>query len=186
MRPEPNWQAIALAALIIAIVLLCVWMLWRFLPALAWAVVLAIATWPLRQRLAGRGAGATAAAAWLTIGVTLALIVPFIVVGVQIAREASQVVHWVKDLRESGIPAPDWIAQLPWFGAYAADWWQAHLADPEGAKELLGRAEAVGIVHWTQLGSQLVGRLVILMFTLLTLFFLYRDGPLVMTQSRRI
>jgi len=25
--------------------------LWRFLPALAWAAVLAIATWPLRERI---------------------------------------------------------------------------------------------------------------------------------------
>jgi predicted PurR-regulated permease PerM len=186
MRSEPNWQAVALTALVIAIVLLCVWMLWRFLPALAWAAVLAIATWPLRERLAGRATEATGAAAVLTLGLTLALIVPLAIVGVQIAREATQIVHWVHDLRETGIAAPDWIAQLPFVGPFAADWWQQHLADADSAKELLGRAEAVGIVHWTQLGSQLVGRLIVLMFTLLTLFFLYRDGPRVMMQSRRI
>jgi hypothetical protein len=36
-------------ALVIAAALVAVWMLWRFLPALAWAAVLAIATWPLRR-----------------------------------------------------------------------------------------------------------------------------------------
>ena len=49
-------RRIARTVLIIALVLLSVWMLWHFLPALAWASVLAIATWPLRQTLAGRPA----------------------------------------------------------------------------------------------------------------------------------
>jgi predicted PurR-regulated permease PerM len=92
----------------------------------------------------------------------------------------------VHDLRETGIAAPDWIAELPFVGAFATDWWQQHLADADSAKELLGRADGVGIEQWTQLGTQLVGRLIVLMFTLLTLFFLYRDGPRVMMQSRRI
>jgi predicted PurR-regulated permease PerM len=186
MSPEPNWQMVARTALVIAVVLLAVWMLWRFLPALAWASVLAIATWPLRERLVGHGARPWAAAAWLTVGLTLALIVPLAVVGVQIAREAAGIVHWVKDLRETGIAAPAWVGQLPYVGSFATAWWQEHLADPEGAKELLGRAEALGILHWTQLGSQLAGRLITLMFTLLTLFFLYRDGPELIAQSRRI
>jgi len=186
MRTEPNWQAVALTALVIAVVLVAVWMLWRFLPALAWAVVLAIATWPLRQRLIRHDVGPWAAAALLTVGLTLALIVPLAVLGIQLAREAAGIVHWLRELRETGIATPDWVGQLPWVGAFAADWWRTHLADPEGAREFLGRAESLGVGHWAQLGSQLVGRLVILLFTLLTLFFLYADGPRVMEQSRRV
>ena len=186
MRTEPNWQGVAVTALVIAIVLLAVWMLWRFLPALAWAVVLAIATWPLRQRLVRHGTREWVAAAFLTVGLTLALIVPLAVMGIQLAREAGALVRWVRELRETGIATPDWIGQLPWVGSFAADWWRTHLADAEGAKDLLGRAESVGIVHWTQLGSQLAGRLVILMFTLLTLFFIYGSGPRLIEQSRRV
>ena len=44
-------QQTARTALIIAVVAVGVWMLWRFLPALTWAGVLAIATWPLRDGL---------------------------------------------------------------------------------------------------------------------------------------
>jgi predicted PurR-regulated permease PerM len=40
-------QRLARVALAIALALLATWMLWAFLPALAWAGVLAIATWPL-------------------------------------------------------------------------------------------------------------------------------------------
>jgi predicted PurR-regulated permease PerM len=40
-------QRLARDALAVALALLATWMLWGFLPALAWASVLAIATWPL-------------------------------------------------------------------------------------------------------------------------------------------
>jgi predicted PurR-regulated permease PerM len=186
MASLPSSQLIARVALVVAVALLIVWMLWRFLPALAWAAVLAIATWPLRERLVRGGTRPWAAATLLTVLLALALVVPLVVIGVQIAREAVLAVQWVRSLRESGVEPPEWIAQLPFFGAYAAAWWQAHLAEPEAVKELLGRAESVGIVHWTQLGSQLANRLAILGFTLLSLFFLYRDGPLVVEQMREI
>src|SRR5205085_12336767 len=104
----------------------------------------------------------------------------------QIAREAVVIVRWVREAKETGLATPDWVAQLPIVGAYAADWWQANLADPEIAKNLLGRAESVGIVHWTQLGSQLAARLAILGFMLLTLFFTYRDGPQIIEQGRAL
>jgi predicted PurR-regulated permease PerM len=186
MKDGPDYQLIGRIALVIASVLVAVWMLWHFLPALAWAAVLAIATWPLRERLIRAGAKPWLVAALLTALVALALIVPFALLGVQIAREAVVIVHAVRGWRDSGLATPDWIAQLPLIGVYAAAWWQQHLADPEGAKELLGRAESIGIVHWTRLGSQLAGRIVILLFTLLALFFLYRDGPRIIEQSKAL
>jgi predicted PurR-regulated permease PerM len=89
-------------------------------------------------------------------------------------------------LRESGLATPEWVAQLPLVGTYVASWWQEHLADPEAAKELIGRAEAAGVLHWTRLGSQLAGRIVILLFSLLALFFLYRDGPRLIEESETL
>ena len=44
-------QRAARAAPTIALIVLGVWVLHRFLPALAWAAVLAIALWPLHRRL---------------------------------------------------------------------------------------------------------------------------------------
>jgi predicted PurR-regulated permease PerM len=68
MSDEPwDRRRIARTVLVIAVVLAGVWMLWRFLPALAWAAVLAIATWPLRVALARRGLRPDAIAALLTL-----------------------------------------------------------------------------------------------------------------------
>lgn len=68
-----------------------------------------------------------------------------------------------------------------------AAWWTAHLSDPEAAKELLGRIESFGLIGWGRIfGREVVGRLVILVFTLLTLFFAYRDGPAIIDQIRTV
>jgi len=186
MTPLPTSQLIARVVLVAAVTLLAIWMLWRFLPALAWAAVLAIATWPLREQLVRGGSRPAMAAILLTILLALALIVPLVVLGIQIAREAFFVVDWVRSLRESGLATPGWIGEVPFVGGFATAWWESHLASPEAAKELLGRAESVGIVHWTQFGTQLANRLAILGFTLLTLFFLYRDGPQLLDDTKVI
>jgi predicted PurR-regulated permease PerM len=179
-------QRIALTALVAAIALCGVWMLWHFLPALAWAVVLAIATWPLRNSLARRGMRKTCIATSLTILLAVVLVLPLIGFGIELAREGEAVVGWLRDIRQNGLGTPDWLSELP-YGKALAVWWQANLAQPETARALFGRAEANGIFSYTRtLGVEVANRLTILVFTLLALFFLYRDGPRFMQQAQTI
>src|SRR5260221_4459739 len=71
-NPEPETRAQRLSRVAAAFGLLAVaiWMLTTFLPALAWATVLTIATWPLfvavRQR-SGRTQAATALTALIAV-----------------------------------------------------------------------------------------------------------------------
>jgi predicted PurR-regulated permease PerM len=165
-------------ALVIAVVLAAVWMLWRFLPALAWACVLAIATWPLRKGLAQRGMGKTAIAALLTLVLAILLVLPLIEIGFEAARDGGALVAWLRDIRQNGLGTPDWVSHLPYVGNAVAEWWQANLASPDAARALFGRAETSGILTLTRtLGIEIASRLTILVFTLLTLFFLYRNAP---------
>ena len=109
---------------------------------------------------------------------------PLVVLAVQMAREAVVIVRGVRELRETGFGTPEWVPQLPFVGGYVASWWAGHLADPDAAKEL-GRAESMAVIQWSRsFGSELVGRLVILVFTLLPLFFTYRDGSTIIDQTR--
>ncbi len=184
-----NWdsQRIARAALIIAVVLLSAWMLWRFVPALAWACVLAIATWPMRQWLARGELRRTAIAAVLTLLLAFVLVLPLIGLGIQAAHESGAITQWIADVRQNGFGTPQWLAHLPFIGGSVTAWWQANLADPDAARTLLGRAETSGIFSLTRaLGVQVANRVTILVFTLLTLFFLYRDGPSVMEAAHTI
>jgi predicted PurR-regulated permease PerM len=180
-------QRIVRTALFVAIVLAGVWMLWRFLPALAWAAVLAIATWPLRVALARRGLGPNAIAALLTLLLALALVLPLVALGVEAAHESAVIVQAVHDIRQNGLGTPDWLAHLPFVGDSVANWWRQNLAEPGAARAILGRTETSGLIAFSRtLGAQVASRLTILVFTLLTLFFLYRDGPRLIDEAHRI
>jgi predicted PurR-regulated permease PerM len=188
MSDEPwDTRRVARTALVIAVVLAGVWMLWRFIPALAWASVMAIATWPLRVALARRGLRPDAIAALLTLLLALVLVLPLISLGVEAARESGVIVEAVRDIRQNGLGTPDWLTHLPFVGDSVANWWRQNLAEPGAARALLGRTETSGLIAFTRtLGIQVASRLTILVFTLLTLFFLYRDGPRLIDEAHRI
>jgi predicted PurR-regulated permease PerM len=185
MEQSSSLQLFGRVVLIAILVLAALWILRPFLPALAWAAVLALATWPVREWLIRKGIRPSSAAISLTLLVGVLLVGPLIVLAIQMAREAVVVVKTMQELREMGLGTPGWVPQFPFVGEYVAAWWKDHLADPDAAKELLGRAESLGLIHWTRsLGSEAISRLVTLAFTLLTLFFAYRDGPRIIKQSR--
>lgn len=179
--PPPQARQLAL---ILALLALGVWIVWDFLPALAWAVVVAIAVWPLIERSRLRRWNRTAAAAEATLAIGVILIVPLIVLGVQITHEAVVSMQWIRAAERGGIPVPEWLAQLPLVGTYISEWWTSNLSEPNDAANLLGRIDRSWLIEWTRiLGVQLVRRLTILVFTFLTLFFLFRDGELLVRQT---
>jgi predicted PurR-regulated permease PerM len=110
--------------------------------------------------------------------------VPLIMLGVQITHEAVTSVQWIREAERGGIPVPEWLAQLPLVGGYISEWWTANLSEPNDAANLLGRIDRGWLIEWTRiLGVQLVRRLTILVFTFLTLFFLFRDGETLVRQT---
>jgi predicted PurR-regulated permease PerM len=180
-------QRVGRTALIIVLALASVWILWRFLPALAWATVLAIATWPLCHTLARRGLGRTGAAAVLTFLLAVVLVLPLIGLGVEAARDGRLLMVWIHEVRENGLGTPDWLEHVPVFGETLVSWWKANLAPPGAARAMFGHAETSGILALTRaLGVEVANRLAILLFTLLALFFLYRDGPALMDESHAV
>jgi len=180
-------QRIARIVLAAALVLLGLWILHRYLAALAWAAVLAIALWPLYRRLVGALAGhgqRILAPLILTLSIGLVFIVPFIYAGVEVARETHVFVQYLVDARHNGIPVPEWVPQLPGVGYPLEEWWRNNLSDPNAAGELLGRIYArVPAESAREVGGEIIHRLILFGFTLLTLFFLFRDGT---ALSRRL
>jgi len=171
-------------ALIAALLAIGIWIIWDFLPALFWAVVVAIAIWPLYERGRLHQWNRTAAAAEATLLIGVVLIVPLIVLGMEIGREAVATVQWIRDAERVGIPAPEWLPRLPLVGSYVTDWWGSNLSEPRTAANLLGRIDRNWLIEWTRiLGFQLIHRLTILIFTFLTLFFLFRDGDSLVRQG---
>lgn len=197
-RPDPSapqppeatrWQAIARGILALAFLFLGVWTLREFIPALVWATILAIAVWPLYERANRRfppGRHHILLPTGFTLAITLVFLIPLAFAGVQLAREVHSGMVWVNEARHHGIPPPAWLATLPMGSGRATAWWNANLASPDAASDLLSRAGNGDVLATTRhYGSQLLHRIVLFGFTLLTLFFLFRDGHHLTEQMRR-
>jgi predicted PurR-regulated permease PerM len=181
-------QKTARYALICALMLLGAWMLQHFLPALCWAGVLAIGTSKLYDRwlayFPGKHRHVWAALTFTTI-VGLVLIVPLVYGGIIAVREAISLARTLLDSSKGPPELPQWLHQLPWLG----DWLNGIWLDNMSAVAAHGSAEQAGdhvgvatatvqtrpaMVQWTRLlGVQLLRRLSTLIFTLLTLYFVY-------------
>jgi len=183
-------RRIARVVLAIALVGLGAWILHRFLAALAWAAVLAIALWPIYRRVERtlpRDNARILAPLLVTLSIGLIFSVPFVYVAVEGAREIHLVVQFLGEAQRNGVPVPQWLPQLPLAGHAVEEWWRANLSEPGAAQELLGRFNPRSLASSARLyGAEIIHRLIIFGFTLLTLFFLFRDGPLFSRQLLRI
>ena len=185
-----SWQPYARIALATALIALGLWILFDFLPALAWAGVLAIALWPLYHRMlhllpehSDRVVGPLLGT--LLIGVIF--IAPLVLLGIGLARESHFVTELVHDARHHGIAVPQWIGQLPLAGPILANWWSANLSDPAMAEDLIGRLTLQTLTQSARdVGVEVVHRLALFLFTLLTLFFLFRDGAALTERLRQL
>jgi predicted PurR-regulated permease PerM len=92
------------------------------------------------------------------------------------ARESADIVHWITQLRDTGIAVPDWVAQVPVAGEYAVNWWRNNLSDPQAAGEWFPDGESAA--GWMKaLGGQLLHRSLMFFVALMALFVLLRNGP---------
>ena len=174
-------QSMAQAALAIGLLALGCYILQGFLRSLLWASVLAIAVAPLYARARRRfppGGHDIVLPLLFTIGTTLLFLLPLALVVVQLSHEVKGAMHWVQTVRTEGLPAPPWLDRLPVLHGQALAWWQANLADPEGARALLGRfGHGNALQMGRELGAALLHRAIQFGFTVVTLFFLFREGP---------
>ncbi len=187
LPPVP--QRAARVVLSAAVLALGVYTLWSFLPALVWASIFAVALWPWYARLQAKcsvGSHDILLPGAFTLGVALVFIVPLGMIGLQLAHEAHQAMDWVKDARANGIPEPAIMHRIPLVSGAVDTWWQANLADPGSAADLLERFSHGNAMEYSRHLSRIVlHRITLFAFTLVTLFFLFRDGPSLAAQMQR-
>jgi predicted PurR-regulated permease PerM len=168
------------------IVLLALWILQGFLAALAWAVIIAIASWPLFKRFERRlpqTSTRTVAAILFTLLVAVLFIAPLVYALIKLVVEAEVLSKQLMTAEQSGLPAPDWLGHIPGINTWLLDQWNAVLGTPGGVVDWMRRSEHGSVFAWARsLGQQVLRRSVVLIFTLFALFFLYRDGEVLAGQ----
>lgn len=175
----------------LAVVLAAAWITGRFLLPLLWAAILCIATWPLYLRaLRSMNGRVVPAAAVVTVLAAVVFVTPLVLGVMQAARQAPALAALVASANNEGLAAPGWLQRIPMAGHAIYDWWVATLGQPHGLAHLLEDG-TLGSMHTAsevlkRLGSNALHRLVDIAFAFLCLFFFYKDGAALLSQTDAI
>lgn len=181
-------RRVILGLLLGGLLLLSYAVLHLFLAPLAWAGILAYATWPLYARLrrALRG-NATGSALIMTLLLTAAFVLPLLWLIALLRDELGAAYAAVAAyLAQGPHPLPEFIAGIPWLGDRLQEFLDQLAADPAAARERIG--------HWVE---QRTGEILDLLggvgrnaaklgLALIAVFFLYRDGENLLQQAQRV
>jgi predicted PurR-regulated permease PerM len=159
-------------------------------PVLA-ALVIGFASWPLYRLLLDQIGGNRTLGATLAITLILVfLVVPIVVAVSYTLDEIALWFSWAVETNESGAPTPLWIAELPLAGAWFDEQWTRYIGHPGALGELAQMVSGanIGNIYRAVLatGSGAFDVLLTLLFMMIVLFFVYRDGESFAGQLDRI
>jgi predicted PurR-regulated permease PerM len=189
--PQPQPQPVAVAVrhdltrttfavlFMVGLIAVCFWILRPFIPALLWAAMIVIATWPLMLSAQAKLWGKR----WLAVlvmtgGLLLAFVVPFTLAITTLVGNADEISSWVRSISKAQLPQlPNWVQNLPLAGPkIAAAYGEIATYGPE---ELTARLEpyARGMVSWFVLEVGSFGMMALqFILTLIVSAILYSCG----------
>lgn len=155
------------------------WVLRPFLPAVIWAVMIVVATWPEMRKverwLWGRRGLAVAV---MTVAMLAIIVVPIGIAVTALIGRADEIAAWAKTLTHLSVPQlPAWVAELPLVGKKIAAWWQGitSMRPEELAAYITPHLTEIGRWLISQAGS-LLTLFVLLLLTLALSALLYAKG----------
>ncbi len=176
------WAGVAALVFLIAG---CFIILEPFVTSILWAAILCLCTWPIYTYLEAMIGGRRSIAALLMVlGLSAVIVAPFLVVGMSLAQNATEVVGAIRKMIDQGPPAPPaWLGSIPLIGNSARDYWIS-----------LSRSSSVRIAELSRVlptlrsaavsgASAIAGGILQISLSLIIAFFLYRDGD---TAARRL
>ncbi|AQU86460.1 transporter [Komagataeibacter nataicola] len=137
-------QYIGTFIFVCAVLLFSAWIEQSFLFAFVWGGILTITTFPLYNRLVGRGMGRGVAAGLIATGIFALLAVPMIAMAVRAGLEIPSLMAWGRTALHDGIPVSPQIDEIPRIGPRLAGLWRRYLSDPDELR------------HWTGVVSRMV------------------------------
>ncbi|WP_133706076.1 AI-2E family transporter [Rhizobium sp. BK313] len=150
------------------------------IPVLA-AAVIGFATWPLYSDLVRRTNGNTTLAATIAIAfIVTFLVLPIVLSAIYMVGEVRVWFAWAVHVNRDGAPPPQWILALPIIGSWLGDQWTQYVGSPGSIGELaqLVSGAHIGNIYRAVLaaGGGAFHVVLTLLFMLIALFFIYRDG----------
>ncbi|MDP2794006.1 MAG: AI-2E family transporter [Sulfurisoma sp.] len=158
-----------------------------FLAPLAWAGVLAYASWPLSEWIRTRCGGRdTLAASLTTLLAALTLFAPLLWLAWLAQQEVGRLYPALQAFLAAPPVVPDWLRGLPWLGDWLAQQRAWLLADPQGVAAAAKSWLAAHAGAAATLAGGVGRNLAKLVLVLVILFFFYRNGARMVRELRHV
>lgn len=173
--------------LTVCIVALAIFIVHRFIPSMVWAGIIAIATYPLYKywrRMFGKHQDLSAFL--FTTLLVFILLLPLSWLISILVKEAQLFINYLQLINKSGGPAPEVLQHFPFVGDELVTYWNENIGQPGSMRGLLSKIHislTPASYYIKQVGVSLAHRGFQLGFTILTLFFFYRDGDKLFQQT---
>lgn len=159
-------------------------------PVLA-ALIIGFASWPIYERLLTTcGGKPLLAATFAILIIVMVLIIPIALAFTYAIQEARQWLEWLVIANREGAKMPEWIVALPGLGDWLAPYWENTLAKPHALGDWVQMVsgEHIGNIYRGLLAvsSKLFHLILTLLFMLITLFFIYKDGLVLSAQLDKV
>jgi predicted PurR-regulated permease PerM len=186
MKARPTAGSIYAALIIV----LSAWVLHSFLEALLAACVTAIASWPLYRKFAAclppRTARSVAPLVFTAV-MTVFVLAPLMFALGALLTEAHALLLEIAAADREGIAIPLWLQDVPAAGPWLVASWESRLAGPGALSTWLQRTDPAALMAGANsLGHFVARHLLIVLFTILVLFFLYQEGESLAQAVRRV
>jgi predicted PurR-regulated permease PerM len=176
----------AQVAAVVTLVACCALVLRPFVPALLFAAVVCLATWPLYVRLLARlGGRAALAALIMTLALIVLVIGPTVLLALSLADNVTALAESVRVVLHGGaIAPPAWLGRVPIAGDLLVEYWKRIATSGDSvlsqARGLLVPARDFLIGAGKAAGDGLLQ----IMLASFVGFFFYRDGDALMLALR--
>lgn len=185
-----NHKELLSIGLTVSIVILSIYIVHKFIPSMIWAGIIVIATYPLYGRWTKFfGDNSNTAAFLFTTLMGLLFLLPLSwLIGILI-KESQLFVNFLQGVNREGGAAPDFFKNIPLVGSDLILYWDEHIGKPGLIKGFLSNLHlslSPASYYIKQIGFDLAHRSFQVGFTLLTLFFFYRDGKQLIHQIQHI
>lgn len=173
--------------LLLLVVLAGIYFFYGFVVPVLAALVIGFASWPLYRDLLKLTNGNTKWGASIALlAILVFLIVPiFIAVGYAF-DELKVWLRWTYEANKVGASVPHWLASLPFVGEWVSEQWNRHLGQPGAIGELIQIVSGanIGNIYRAVMaaGGGAFHLLLTLLFMLIALFFVYKDGAAFASQ----
>lgn len=174
----------------VGIIALTLFIIHKFIPSMIWAAIIVIATYPLYKKWRNFfGQHHNLSALLFTIVMSLMFLLPLSwLVGILI-KESQLFINFLQQINKDGGAAPEFFKNLPMIGIDVIRYWDENIGQPGNIKSFLSNLHLTitpTSYYIKEIGFNLAHRSFQVGFTLLTLFFFYRDGDKLLLQVHHI